>query len=128
MPISEPKKWCAKIYKSINFAVWDSNWEHELFDDDHGSLSGTNKDNEATSIKIRDGCTLKGFDDDELNNQIFNYNTDIKRLDPDKNDKLTSYICECKSKNLHYYRMLFFFLFSSNACKSIILTKHTLFL
>lgn len=65
---------------------------------DHGSLSGTDKDNEATSIKVRPGCTLKGFDDDDLKNQIFNYTTDDEWLDAEKNDKLTSYICECQSK------------------------------
>ena len=130
MPISAPKKWCAKIYKSINFAVWDSNWEHELFEEDQGSLLGTNKDNEASSIKVRDGCTLKGFDDDELKIQIFNYTTDIERLDPEKNDKLTSYICECKSKIFSIIGYCFSLRsqLNSNACKSIILTKHTHFL
>ena len=89
--ITEP--WCAKIYASS----YHNGNVYKLFETDQGSLSETPFDNEASSFKVREGCTLQGFDDDDLNNPIFDITTDIG-WDETINDKLTGYICKCERK------------------------------
>ena len=93
--------WCAKIYESTSFG----GWEKELSETNFGSLSGTAGDNQASSIKVRDGCIFKGFDEDDQNTIIFKRTADIQeefqseRMDTNghnANDKLTSYSCECQ--------------------------------
>ena len=87
--------WCAKVYQHPNYG----GWEHSLYETDHGSLSGTNFDNKVSSVKMREGCILKGYDDNDLNDLIFTYNVDkTSTINSDKvnvNDKLTSYACQC---------------------------------
>ena len=72
-----------------------------------GSLSGTAGDNQASSIKVREGCTFKGFDEDDQNTLIFERNDDIQlefqydylnQNGMNANDKLTSYSCECHGR------------------------------
>lgn len=94
--------WCAKVYQHPSFGT-NHGWEHTLYETSHGLLYGTNYDNKVSSVKVRDGCTLNGYDDKDLNNWIFTFNGDNPNLINDNNvnvnDKLTSYICECLGRS-----------------------------
>ena len=89
---------CAKIFDSLDFG----GVAKELFETDYGSLLGTDFDDTTTSVKINPGCRLIGFDDKEMNIQIFDYTTDNRLIDQENNvyvnDKLTSYSCQCVGK------------------------------
>ena len=89
---------CAKIFDSLNFG----GAAKELFETEYGSLLGTQFDDKTTSVKINDGCLLKGFDDNDMKIPIFTYTTNNKFIERDNdvyvNDKLTSYSCECYGK------------------------------
>ena len=89
---------CAKIFDWPYFG----GVAKELFETDQGSLLGTDLDDTTTSVKINDGCRLIGFDDNEMNIQIFDYTTDNRLIDQENNvyvnDKLTSYSCQCLGK------------------------------
>ena len=82
-----------------------------------GSLSGTVGDNQASSIKVREGCIFKGFDEDDQNTLIFERADDIQlefqseRMDTNgnnANDKLTSYSCECQGWLFSFFCQTFF--------------------
>ena len=101
--VSAPKckasgKMCAKIFDSLDFG----GVAKELFETDYSSLLGTDFDDTTTSVKINPGCRLIGFDDNEMNIQIFDYTTDNRLIDQENNiyvnDKLTSYSCQCLGK------------------------------
>lgn len=100
-----PETWCAKIYESTVFG----GWEKELPETNFASLSGTAGDNQASSIKVREGCTFKGFDEDDQNKLIFERTDDIQlefqyenlnQNGMNANDKLTSYSCKCQGRLL----------------------------
>ena len=91
--------WCAQIFQHHNYDGWD----YMLYETDKGYLSGTDYDNKVSSIKIREGCILKGYDDDDLNNFIFGFNKDKPKLSKlDGNELLTSYSCKCNGKYIDY--------------------------
>ena len=82
-----------------------------------GSLSGTAGDNQASSIKVREGCTFKGFDKNDQNTLIFERTDDIQlefqyenlnQNGMNANDKLTSYSCECQGRLVSGIRQTFF--------------------
>ena len=85
--------WCAKVYEEIYY----SGWEYIISKSNNGSFFGTDKDNEVSSVKIRSGCKLKGYDGYHLNDLIFDYTKDEARLtmNSGQNDHLTSYTCTC---------------------------------
>ena len=75
-----------------------------MFETDNGSLYGTNYDNKVSSVKLREGCTLKGYDYKDLEELIFIFNEDkantINDQNVNVNDKLTSYSCACLGKSI----------------------------
>ena len=82
-----------------------------------GSLSGTAGDNQASSIKVREGCIFKGFDEEDQNTIIFERSDDIQEVfqyenlnqnGMNANDKLTSYSCECQGRLLFVIRQALF--------------------
>ena len=88
--------WCAKVYEKIDY----SGWELKLPETSQGSLHGTDKDNEVSAVKIRSGCTLKGYDGHGLHDLIFTFTKDDPRLfmKSGQNDKMTSYKCSCQAQ------------------------------
>ena len=96
--LEESELWCAKVYQHPNFGS-NGGWEYTLYETDSGSLHGTNYDNKVSSVKVREGCTLKGYDSNNLNNIIFTFDENKANTINDDNvnvhDKLTSYTCTC---------------------------------
>ena len=90
--------WCAKAYGSVRY----TSWEHVLSETGHGSLFGSHIDNNVSSVKIRSGCKLTAYDDNELNNLIFSYTVDEPNLTetPGQNDRMTSYTCTCNLQGM----------------------------
>ena len=75
-----------------------------MYETDNGSLHGTNYDNKVSSVKLREGCTMKGYDYEDLDELIFIFNEDkantINDQNVNVNDKLTSYSCECLGRSI----------------------------
>ena len=98
----EKGSWCAKVYQHPHFGA--HGWEHTLYETNDGSLHGTNYDNKVSSIKIRNGCTLKGYDNKNLKDMIFTFTEDKVNTINDDNvnvhDKLTSYSCNCLGRSI----------------------------
>ena len=101
--LEESELWCAKVYQHPNFGN-NGGWEYTLYETDSGSLHGTNYDNKVSSVKLREGCTLKGYDYKDLEELIFIFNEDkvntINDQNVNVNDKLTSYSCACLGKSI----------------------------
>ena len=97
-----------------------------------GSLSGTAGDNQASSIKVREGCTFKGFDEDDQNTLIFERTDDIqlefqyeKLNGMNANDKLTSYSCECQGWLLSFiYQTFYTILYYENPLFNFVVIFH----
>ena len=69
-----------------------------MYETDHGSLSGTHNDNLVSSIKVKQGCTISGYDNSDQTGLLFTYHTDKDVMTWGSNgDKLTSYTCKCQS-------------------------------
>ena len=87
---SEP--WCATVYPDYDYGLP----EHKLVQADHGTLFETDAEFVGvSSVKVRKGCTLTGYDDRYRENKIFTYSEDTARID-NGNDKMTSYTCKCQ--------------------------------
>ena len=73
-----------------------------MYETDNGSLHGTNYDNKVSSVKLREGCTMQGYDHKDLGELIFIFNEDkantINDQNVNVNDKLTSYSCTCNGR------------------------------
>ena len=90
---------CATVFQGFNYGGWG----HDLLETDHGSLFGTDRDHDVSSVKVREGCTLEGFDDKDLESWIFSFNADQPEInDVLVNDKLTSYSCKCSKNRFPY--------------------------
>ena len=90
--------WCAKAYGSVRY----TSWEHVLPETSRGSFFKSDKDNSVSSVKIRPGCKLEAYDDNELNSLIFTYTDDEPDLTkkPGQNDRMTSYTCTCNLQGM----------------------------
>ena len=86
--------WCAKLYEHGNFG----GWIHEVAVTESDSLGSTAKNDEVSSIKVRAGCTFKGYHHARLGDLMFTATSDKPSLEQDNNDKMTSFSCECSGK------------------------------
>ena len=97
------KGWCANIYEHSDY----SGRNLPSPETDRISLVGTFMNNEASSIKIRDGCTLIGYDDDNFNKFLFALKDDEalnKGDNAGSNNKMTSYSCRCGGKYIRHFQ------------------------
>ena len=92
--------WCAKAYGSVRY----TSWERVLPETSRGSLFESDEDNSVSSVKIRSGCKLTAYDDNDLNNLIFTYTDDEPDLTKisGHNDRMTSYTCTCNPQGIIY--------------------------
>ena len=56
------------------------------------------KNDKVSSIKVRTGCTFKGYHHSGLNNLMFSATSDINSLGKDNYDKMTSFSCNCRTQ------------------------------
>ena len=54
--------WCAKLYRH----AWFIGWVEVVGETNGNSLAGDSMDDKISSVKVRDGCTFKGYDGYEL--------------------------------------------------------------
>ena len=90
---------CAKVYENIEY----DGWMAILPETSQGSFfEDPDKDNEVSSVKIRPGCTLKGYDGKGQDSLIFTYTNDEPSLFmKPENDRMTSYSCSCQAQGMH---------------------------
>ena len=98
--------WCAKLYEHGNYL----GWQHEVSETLDESLVEHGKNDKVSSIKVRPGCTFKGYHHSGLNDLMFTVSSDMSFVGIDNNDKMTSFSCECSGKNCFLISLLIHFL------------------
>ena len=86
--------WSAKLCEHGNFG----GWIHEVGVTENDSMEGTDKNNQVSSIKVRTGCTFKGYHLPGLDDWMFTATNDKPGLGHRNNDKMTSFSCKCSGK------------------------------
>ena len=71
---------------------------HEVAVTESESLFDTNKNDAVSSIKVRAGCTFKGYHHGGLKDLMFTATSDKPSLGQENDDKMTSFSCECSGK------------------------------
>ena len=82
--------WCAKYYQDSYF----NGWEKVVGKTSQLDLSG-NENDQASSVRVRPGCTLKLFRDPNNVGLLYSLTTDFDFLS-DYNDQVSSFSCTCQ--------------------------------
>ena len=94
MSASNPQNWCAKLYE--HWYEWsNSGWEL-IITETNGVTNMNLYEDQASSVKVRNGCQFVAYQDFNGQNLLFNITEDIPNEDfGDKNDEISSYSCHC---------------------------------
>ena len=83
--------WCAKLYPHADYV----GLEQVVLPTNYGTPT---KDDDISSIKVRDGCTLKAYDLANKEELLGTFTSDIPKGYQIGNDKLSSFSCSCIGK------------------------------
>ena len=82
--------WCAKYYEHTDF----NGWEKVVGEISQFDLTG-NENNQATSVRVKPGCTLKLFKDHKNVGLLYSLTADVLFLSA-YNDQVSSLSCTCQ--------------------------------
>ena len=82
--------WCAKIFRSANYGGWEKVIQETSMLD----LTG-NENNEASSVRVYPGCTLKLFNEHNNVGLLDSLTADVDFLST-YNDQVSSLSCTCQ--------------------------------
>ena len=84
--------WCAKIFRSANYGGWEKVIQETSMLD----LTG-NENNEASSVRVYPGCTLKLFNEHNNVGLLDSLTADVDFLST-YNDQVSSLSCTCQGR------------------------------
>ena len=86
--------WCAKLYYNAYYNSNHLGWEKVVGEISQFDLTG-NKNDQASSVKVKPGCTLKLFKDHDNVGLLYSLTADVPFLSA-HNDQVSSLSCTCQ--------------------------------
>ena len=86
--------WCAKYYQHAYYNAYYNGWERVVGEISQFDLTG-NENDQASSVKVKPGCTLKLFKDHNNVGLLYSLTADVTFLSA-HNDQVSSLSCTCQ--------------------------------
>ena len=96
---------CAILYDNSHYNTQLDGWVYKVSETDSENIIA-NYNNDASSLKVRNGCTFKAYKKINQDELMFNATDDMEDLGS-SNQQISSYSCECEPSKtifqLHKY-------------------------